>query len=138
MVSMKKFVLSGFLLLVFAPAHAERMVFLAGSPNGNQWFITMAPALNDGGPQAARLRVDFSKARSFLRFHQVKSASLSVRLSCSKETIEIDSINLQGESGHEIAQVAAAESSPGAAQHLPRLIVESAFSHVCTKPDSTS
>ena len=135
---MKKFALPGFLLLALAPAHAENMVLLAGSPNGNQWFITMAPALDDGGPHAARLRVDFSKARSFLRFHQVKSASLAVRLSCSNETIEIDSINLLGESGHEIGTVAAAESSPGTAHHLPSSIVKSAFSHVCTKPDSRS
>lgn len=138
MALIKKFVLPGFVLLAFSHAHAENSVLLADAPNGNQWFITMAPEISDAGAHAAHLRVDFAKSRSFLRFHQVKSASLSVRFSCSKETIEIDSINLLGESGHEIAKVAATESSSGAAQHLPPSIVKSAFSHACMKQDAKS
>lgn len=138
MALIKKIVLPGFVLLACAHAHAENTVLLADALNGNQWFITMAPEMRDGGPHAARLRVHFSKSRSFLRFHHVKSASLSVRLSCSPETIEIDSINLVGESGHEIASVAATGSSSGAAHHLPQSIVKSAFNHACMKQDAKS
>ncbi|WP_265946382.1 hypothetical protein [Dechloromonas sp. A34] len=94
------------------------------------------PAADQTGLQAARLRVEFPRPRSFHSFHQVKTAHLFVRFSCPTTTMEIERINLLGEAGDEIAGISAAGSAQSAAQHLPETIMKSAFGHACTEPRS--
>lgn len=138
MVFMKKFVLLGFLWFVFVLVYVECMVFFVGFFNGNQWFIIMVFVLNDGGLQVVCLCVDFLKVCLFFCFYQVKLVFLFVCFLCSKEIIEIDSINLQGEFGYEIVQVVVVEFLLGVVQYLLCLIVELVFSYVCMKLDFIS
>jgi len=138
MFSIRDFFALGFLSLFLGPTHAENTLALTHDHHGNQWFITRTSAADGTGRQAAHLRVDFSKPRSFRSYHQVKSAFLAVRYSCSQEIIEIERINLLGESGNEIAKIPAIEPSLSAAQHLPVLIVKSVFTHACAEGGSQS
>ncbi len=134
MLSSRHFFRYACLLSLFGSAQAESSIKLAHDRHGSQWFLVRMPAAPAGGPQAASLRVEFPRPRSFHRFHQVKTAHLQVRFSCRTATMEIERINLLGEGGHEIAGIPASGAPGSAAQHLPDAIVKSAFGHACTQP----
>lgn len=136
MFSVQNFFLLACLLSFFEQVHAENSIALAHDRHGSQWFLIRTPAADGAGLQAARLRVEFPRPRSFHSFHQVKTAHLFVRFSCPTTTMEIERINLLGEAGNEIAGIAAAGSAQSAAHHLPEAIMKSAFGHACMEPRS--